>query len=469
MSSSSASIEPRSDQDLASELELSQRMTFFFRDRGLDLYLVGGAVRDRLLGIASLELDFATPATPPQTAELLEEFAGHPPYRLGEKFGTIGTRVHGYTIEVTTFRSREVYEHGSRKPAVEFGRTIHQDLSRRDFSINAMAFDPLSERLIDPFHGADDLANRVLRAVGDPEARYREDPLRLLRGVRFAARLQLRIETSTATAMHVIGPELACISRERVRDEYTRLLESEYAGAALTMLRDFNLFEHSVPELHELTRMSDHGPNHPLSLWDHTMRVLAAVQPKLEVRWAALLHDIAKPATRTNEPDGRTRFFHHETRGAEIARQTLTGLRYPGTVVETVAKLVETHMQLHAFSPDWSDGAVRRLCLRLGGDMDIAVELARADAAGHSHDGTSVNSRRFDELEHRLRALGSEQIRSMKSPLSGDDLMMHYSRPPGPWIQMVKDRLLEAVLDGTLEHDDAESAWTIADRVLEEA
>lgn len=299
--------------------------------------------------------------------------------------------------------------------------------------------------------------------------RFREDPLRLLRGVRFAARLHLQIEESTALAMQRMAPALAGISRERIRDEYTRLLESDYAVAALTMLRDFGLLEHSVPELEELTRMPDHGVNHPLSLWDHTMRVVAAVPAELEIRWAALLHDIAKPATRTREPDGRTRFFHHETLGADVARRVLTGLRYPGTVVDAVAMLVETHMQLHAFSRDWSDGAVRRLCLRLGERMGAALELARADAAGHSVDGTSMNSPKFDELERRLHDLGSEQIQIMKSPLHGDELMEHYSRAPGPWIKKVKDGLLDAVLEGSLQPDDKGAAWAIADGILEES
>jgi poly(A) polymerase len=425
-------------------------------------------MRDSLLSLASAELDFATSAPPSQTAELLEAFAGHAAYRVGEKFGTIGTNVEGYTIEVTTFRSREVYASGSRKPMVEFGRTIDEDLSRRDFSINAIAFNPITEQLIDPFHGAEDLRDRILRAVGSPNERFEEDPLRLLRAVRFAARLQLKIESDTAIAMKRSAPALNSISRERIRDEYSRLLANDYAEAALTLLRDLSLLKHSVPELDELTRMPDHGPNHPLSLWDHTMRVVGAVPTELTLRWAALLHDIAKPATRSQEPDGRTRFFHHETRGAEMARRILTGLRYPTSDIDTVTLLVETHMQLHAFSRDWSDGAVRRLCLRLGTRMESALALARADAAGHAQDGSSVNSPKFDALEDRLKQLGSDHVQTMRSPLSGDDLMRHYSRPAGPWIRVVKDRLLDEVLEGTLSQDDPDAAWAVADRAMRE-
>jgi poly(A) polymerase len=212
--------------------------------------------------------------------------------------------------------------------------------------------------------------------------------------------------------------------------------------------------------------MHDHGPNHPLSLWDHTMRVVDAVEPRLTLRWAALLHDIAKPATRTREPDGRTRFFHHEMRGAEIARRVLISLRYPSSMVEAVTLLVETHMQTHAFSAEWSDGALRRLCLRLGSHMEEAILLARADAAGHSADGSSFNSPKLDELERRLRELDSEQVQRMKSPLSGDDLMKRYGRPPGPWIREVKERLLDEVLEGNLRPDDEAGAWALADRLV---
>jgi poly(A) polymerase len=438
----------------------------FFDERGYELFLVGGAVRDALQGSASQELDFATSSPPAKTAEMLEEFGSHATYRAGEKFGTIGSVLEDRTVEVTTYRSREVYAAGSRKPAVEFGRTLEEDLSRRDFTINAIAFHPTTETLIDPFHGAGDLREGVIRAVGDPSQRFLEDPLRLLRAVRFAARFQFEIAPSTWAALEGDASSLESISRERVRDEYSRYLESDRPSAALALLRDSGLLGHSAPELLELTRMQDHGPNHPLSLWDHTMRVVDAVEPRLTLRWAALLHDIAKPATRTREPDGRTRFFHHEMRGAEIARRVLISLRYPSSMVEAVTLLVETHMQTHAFSAEWSDGALRRLCLRLGSHMEEAILLARADAAGHSADGSSSNSPKLDELERRLRELDSEQVQRMKSPLSGDDLMERYGRPPGPWIREVKERLLDEVLEGNLRPDDEAGAWALADRLV---
>jgi poly(A) polymerase len=466
MNSVARSIIPPASEALASQLDLARRLATFFLEKGYELYLVGGAVRDALLGLAGDELDFATSSPPAETAELLKEFGSHLPSRIGEKFGTIGCRLEGRTIEVTTYRSSEVYIAGSRKPVVQFGRTLEEDLSRRDFTINAIGFHPIDSRLIDPFGGVRDLSAGIVRAVGDPRQRFLEDPLRLLRAVRFAARLGFALESETEAAMKAEASALESISRERIRDEYSRYLESERPSAALSLLRSCGLLAHSVPELMELTRMPDHGANHPLSLWDHTMRVADGVEARLTLRWAALLHDIAKPATRTHEPNGRTRFFHHEARGAEMARQILTGLRYPSAIVDAVTLLVETHMQIHAFSTEWSDGAIRRLCLRLGSCLEEAILLARADAAGHSLDGRSANSPKFDELERRLRELDSAQVQAMKSPLSGEDLMERYARPPGPWIREIKERLLEEVLEGNLSPDDRDGAWEVADRLL---
>jgi poly(A) polymerase len=196
------------------------------------------------------------------------------------------------------------------------------------------------------------------------------------------------------------------------------------------------------------------------------MRVIAGVPATLSVRWAAVLHDIAKPATRTHEPSGRPRFFHHEEVGAAIARDVLTGLRYSKAEVDSVALLVETHMQLHSYNPEWSDGAVRRLALRLGPLTDLAIALARADGAGHSLDRTSANSPKFDALEDRIRSLDEDHVKRPTSPISGDDLMERYGRPPGQWIKRVKERICDAIIDGVLDPGDVQGAWAIADAVI---
>lgn len=447
--------------------EMPERLARAFRDAGEELYLVGGALRDRLLGEQVDELDFATSAHPPRTIKILESLDLGRPYRVGEKFGTIGVAASGWQIEITTYRSKEVYEPGSRKPEVQFGTTLLDDLSRRDFTINAMARDPLSGTVLDPLGGERDLAAGVIRAVGDPATRFREDPLRLLRGIRFAARLSFDIEPDTWQAMTETAPRLQSISRERVRDEYSRMLQGPDPVRALALLRDSRLLEYSVPQLLILTQMPDHGPRHPLSLWDHTMNVVRAVPPELSVRWAALLHDIGKPTTRTHEPSGRPRFFHHEEVGAAIAREILSGLRYSNSVVDAVVLLVSTHMQLHTYSAEWSDGAVRRLMLRLGPQTREAIQLARADATGHSLDGSSHSAPKFDELEARiLQSEREEQITQLKSPLTGVDLMERYHRPAGRWIREIKAALDDAVLDGELQPEDREGAFRIADHLV---
>jgi poly(A) polymerase len=445
---------------------LLTELTDLFRRSRLELYLVGGAVRDRLLEIYNYDLDFATSAKPAQTITLLRALGRGEPYRVGEKFGTVGLRAGAHTMEITTYRSRELYEPHSRKPQVEFGESLEEDLARRDFTINAMALDPLTGELFDPFGGRKDLESRLLRAVGNPQDRFREDPLRLLRAVRFSSRLDFSIAPETWGAMCASSPALEHVSRERIRDEYSKILEGPNPVRGLVLLRDSDLMAHSVPELLELTRMLDHGPRHPLSLWEHTMLVVAGTPPSLIVRWAALLHDIAKPATRTHEPDGRPRFFHHEELGAEMARKILSGLRYPTETVEDVSLLVQTHMQIHAYTSEWSDGAIRRLMLRLGRRFGDAVTLARADGAGHNESGISWNSPRFDALEQRAAELGHTNTAGLSSPLDGNELMARYHRPPGPWIREIKDKLLDEVLEGRLEPENRVGAWEIADLLI---
>lgn len=445
---------------------IKQELAERFRAVGQELYLVGGAVRDGLLGLSDLDLDFATSASPSVTAEILEGLGAGNPYRIGEKFGTIGLRVGEMVVEITTYRTEETYATGSRKPEVRFGGTLLEDLSRRDFTVNSMAEDPLSGPLIDPFGGLQDLHDHVIRAVGNPLERFREDPLRLLRAIRIAGRLNFRIDPATWEALLEAAPTLRHISRERIRDELTRLLEGPNARGGLELMRDSGLLASSVPELLELTMMSDHGPRHPLSLWDHTMRVVEGVPAKSIVRWAALLHDVAKPATRTTEPDGRPRFFHHEEVGAATARQVLSSLRYSKQQVDEVALLVETHMQLHAYAPEWSDGAVRRLMLRLGGLWDYAIALARSDAAGHGTGDDTATRAKFEALDARARALSTEQNDRVTSPLTGKDLMARYDRGPGPWIKAIKDAICEALIEGHLAPNDAVGAWRIADEAI---
>ena len=436
-----------------------------FAQRGEHLTLVGGAVRDLLLGAPPSELDFATSALPNVTASILNTSVEGSIYRVGEKYGTIGIQTPTLAYEITTYRSGEEYSAGSRKPSVRFGVSIEEDLSRRDFTVNAIAIDPATGLILDPFNGRGDMKTRTIRAVGDPDSRFREDPLRLLRAVRFAQRMNFEIDPETWTVICHGAGAIQSISRERVRDEYSKILTGSSAVRGLTLLRNSGLLSAATPALYELLQMPDHGPHHPLSLWDHTMRVVDGVPNDLAVRWAALLHDIAKPRTRVDEVEGRVRFHQHAEIGAAMAAEVLRDLRYPNTFVEDVALLVQIHMHIHAYSRDWSDGAVRRLILKLGERCAAALALVRADAKGHSDDGTSMNGAKFDELETRITAL-SEETSKYSSPLTGNDLMQRYQRPAGSWIGTVKQRLLDEVVEGQLRPDDVEGAWTIVHEML---
>ena len=438
-----------------------------FEARGFELFLVGGAVRDGILGRPTHELDFATNALPGDTSDVLEALDGGSVYRVGEKFGTIGALWRGVSIEVTTYRSNEQYAVGSRKPDVQFGSSIGEDLSRRDFTINAMAtqVSPVtsSANILDPYGGLSDIRRKLIRSVGEPSVRFTEDPLRLMRAIRFAAELSFDIESGTWQGLCICIDKLSEISRERVASEMTRMLSGPHPRFAMELLNRADALRWITPELVVLNSMPDHGSSHPLSLWEHTMRVVEGVEADIISRWAALLHDVGKARTRSFDADGRIRFPGHEVVGAKIAEEVLISLRESAQVISSVSQLVATHMQIHAYSDEWSDGAVRRLHTRLGPDFGRALDLARADSRGHGSTGWGLSN--VDALEERARLL-YDQAPVLGSPLNGVELMDRYDRPPGEWISAIKDALAELVIDGVLRYDDKESAWREADRIV---
>lgn len=456
-----------------------------FGARGYDLFLVGGALRDELLGREHADLDFATDARPAETRKVLGDLPGVSVYGVGERFGTVGAVWRSRWAEITTYRSAEVYSHGSRQPAVQFGGSLEEDLARRDFTINALArpagvgLRQPSENesaghespagasgIVDPFGGMADLRAGRVRAVGSPAERFREDPLRIPRGIRIASALGFTIEEATWSAMKSLVGSLREISRERIADELNRMLTGPSPTRAFTLLRDAGVLGQCVPELLDLDMVQDQGPYHAYSLWDHTLRVVEVVQPDATLRWAALLHDIGKPDTMTREAGGRVRFFDHDHLGAVKAERILRSLRMSNQFIGQVSLLVASHMKLHQYTPDWSDGSVRRLRLRLGGLFDDAVSLAEADGRGHGSNPWSRSG--ASELARRAALLSQTLPAEPESPLNGHDLMERYGRAPGPWVGTVKRRLVEMMIDGSLEPGDTAGAWRIADRLLAE-
>jgi poly(A) polymerase len=371
-------------------------------------------------------------------------------------------------VEITTYRSEE-YNADSRKPEVCFGDRLEDDLLRRDFTINALAQDPRTGQIIDLFGGQVDLDAKVIRAVGDaPEQRFADDPLRLLRAVRFAAQLGFSIEEHTEAAIHAQAATLAKISKERIRDEFNKTLVSPRPMVGLRLAVNLGLMPYIVPEVLELRGVSQQPlPGHTKDVYEHVLRVVQNTPPRLIMRWAGLLHDIAKPRTRALE-NGQIHFFGHEDLGAVMAREILKRLHFDRPFIDHVSRLVKLHMRSNAYLPDWTDGAVRRLMLDADATLPDLLDLSRADITSYRPDKVSRAVARVNELEERSRHLKEEAERvPIKSPLDGNELMEIFGRGPGAWLKPIKEHLLSLVIDGQLAPDDKATAESIARAMLD--
>jgi len=442
-----------------------------FRAQRKQLYMVGGTVRDVLLHRGqSNDADLATDAHPDEIKRLVAPTHPNAVILVGERFGTVRLHYGSDIIEITTFRS-EVYNPESRKPEVCFGTELLEDLRRRDFTINAMARDPLTGQISDPFGGRQDLEAHILRAVSnEPDKRFDEDPLRLLRAIRFAAQLDFTIEPETRRSIIRQAPKLQKISRERIRDEMNKLLVSPHPAKGLDLLVELGLMEWIIPEVMELRGVSQQPQTtvHSKDVYAHVLRVVERSSPRLVTRWSALLHDIAKPRTRIVE-DGKVHFFGHEDVGAHMAREILKRLHFDRDFIESVSRVVHLHMRANAYTSDWNDGAVRRLMLDSGDDLADLLDLSRADITSYRADKVSRAAARVAELAERCQRLKEEAERvPLKSPLDGNELMTLFDRGPGPWLRPIKDHLLGLVIDGVLSPDDKEEAAKIARRLIEQ-
>ena len=474
MKSSNASVPRATLSTLPQDVqELGTRLSTAFArvDEHVELFLVGGVVRDMLLGAPlGRDLDFATSASPAHTERALHA-AGGKVFKIGEKFGTIGavftSGSRDVLVEVTTYRA-EAYRAGSRKPDVDFRGTLLDDLARRDFTINAIALDPRTGEIHDPFDGQTDLANGRIRAVGDPFERLQEDPLRLLRAVRFASRLGFEIEPTTSEAIGRTAAGLAAISRERVRDELEKLLLGPMPARGIRLVCDLGLAEFSLPDLPKLRGMAQEEGRHK-DVFTHTLQVLDRTPPRLALRWAALLHDIAKPATKRVE-HGKVTFHGHDHQGERMARRILADLHQPSELIDRVGRLVALHLRANAYEGAWSDSAVRRFVLDAGEDLlEDLVALSRADVTTSRVDRRQAIARSVAELERRIRELRErEDIARIASPLDGADLMRMFERGPGRWIQPIKDQLRELVIEGELAANDKAAAEPIARQLYAE-
>jgi len=451
-------------------LDIIITLAHAFHAQQKQLYMVGGTVRDVLLHRGqSADADLATDAHPDEIKRLVAPTRPTAVVLVGERFGTVRLHYDTTIVEITTFRS-ERYNPESRKPEVCFGSDLSEDLRRRDFTINALAHDPLNGQIIDLFNGRSDLDAHILRAVGEePDKRFDEDPLRLLRAVRFAAQLDFTIETETQHSIERQASKLQKISRERIRDEMNKLLLSEHPDKGLHLLVELGLIEWIIPEVLELRGVSQQPTQlrapHTKDVYAHVLRVVERSAPRMKTRWSALLHDIAKPRTRTVK-DNEVHFFGHEDIGSYMARDILKRLHFDRDFIESVARLVRLHMRANAYSSEWTDGAIRRLMLDSDDDFTDLLELSRADITSYRTDKVNRAEARVSELAERGQQLKEDAQRvPIKSPLDGNELMEMFGLGPGPWLRPIKEHLLSLVIDGELSPEDKESAAQIA-RVL---
>ncbi len=430
--------------------ELGER----FRLAGHELYLVGGVVRDLLLGRRreEMELDFATDALPRETTKVLRGWADRQ-YLVGVRFGTVGARAGEARLEITTFRA-EVYAPEHRKPAVTFGTDLSTDLSRRDFTVNAMAVRLPEGEFIDPFAGVKDLAARRLDTPLDPDIAFSDDPLRMLRAARFVSQLGLTPAPRVLEGIGRMRERLSIVSAERIADELTKLLLGAEPVGGLELVVETGLADLFLPELPALRLEQDPVQRHK-DVLHHTFAVVERCEPDLVLRLAALLHDIGKPRTRQITAEGVS-FHHHEVVGARMARERLQALRYPDSVVEDVAKLVEMHLRFHGYS-GWTDSAVRRYVRDADPLLDRLNQLTRADCTTQNRFKAKKLEALQDDLEERIARLAEEEnLEQMRPPLDGRQVMEHLGIPPGPDVGRALDHLLELRLErGPIPEEEA--------------
>jgi poly(A) polymerase len=423
-----------------------------FAHAGHELALVGGSVRDALLGRANQDLDFATSARPDEVLKIARSWADSQ-WDTGIAFGTVGLLKDGHRLEITTYRF-ESYEANSRKPEVTYGDSLIEDLRRRDFTVNAMAVSVPDHTFSDPFGGTADLLSKNLRTPGAPEDSFNDDPLRMLRAARFAAQLGFTVDAAVQSAMAAMADRIQKVSAERVRDELIKLLCSPDPRRGLALLVDTSLADRVLPELPKLRLERDEHFRHK-DVYEHTLTVLEqaialeTAGPDLVLRLAALLHDVGKPATRRKEPGGRVSFHHHEVVGAKLTKARLTALKFPKDVVADVTKLVELHLRFHGYgTAEWTDSAVRRYVRDAGPQLERLHKLTRSDCTTRNKKRAAALWAAYDSLEERIEALRQqEQVDAIRPELDGFEIGAMLGIPPGPDVGKAYRFLLELRLE----------------------
>jgi poly(A) polymerase len=480
--------------DLVAVPPVAEELAERFAAAGHRLYLVGGTVRDALLGRPGTDLDFTTDARPEAVLAIVDGWASAV-WDTGIAFGTVGLRRQGVIMEITTFRS-DAYDRVTRNPVVAYGETIEDDLVRRDFSVNAMAvevtgssiadapagldgrtadaprgFDgrsadaPRRRTFVDPFGGLAALAAGVLDTPATPEESFADDPLRMLRAARFVAQLGFTPAPRVVAAMTAMAGELGRITPERVQAELTKLLLGTYPRRGIELLVDTGLAEIVLPEVPAMRLAIDEHMQHK-DVYTHSLVVMEQAidretdGPDLVLRLAALLHDIGKPDTRRKEPDGRVSFHHHEVVGAKLARRRLRALRYPKVIVDEVARLVFLHLRFYGYGGgEWTDSAVRRYVTDAGPLLSRLHQLVRSDCTTRNRRRAAALQRTYDGLEERIAALREqEELDAIRPDLDGNAIMQLLGIAPGPLVGRAYRHLLALRMErGPLSHEEAEA------------
>jgi poly(A) polymerase len=442
---------------LGESADLLKELGEIFSKNGFEISLVGGPVRDAVLGKAVKDLDLTTNAKPEEIQKCLKGWADSI-WDVGIKFGTVGAKVKDYVFEITTYRT-EQYEDTSRKPSVEFGKTLEEDLARRDFTINAMALRLPSFELVDIYNGLTDLNNKILRTPLDAQISFSEDPLRMLRAARFMSKLDLKPQADLVEAMKTLADRLKIVSMERINDEFNKLLLTDKPRPGIELLVETGVAEHFLPELPALKLEIDEHHHHK-DVYQHSLTVLDQVidletkhQPQIEadliLRIAALLHDIGKPKTRKFEGEGRVSFHHHEVVGARLAKKRLEKLRYSNEIIEQVCLLIELHLRFHGYGDGkWTDSAVRRYVRDAEEQLIRLHKLTRADCTTRNEAKAEKLRNAYNDLEERIVELSKqEELKSMRPELDGAEIMQVLNIKPGPEVGKAYQFLLDLRLD----------------------
>ena len=427
-----------------------------FKAAGFKLALVGGPVRDAILGRLGNDLDFTTDAHPKDCEKILKKWADSV-WDIGAAFGTVAGKKGDITVEITTYRS-ESYEADSRKPNVEFGKTIEADLSRRDFTINAMALELTTDEptFIDLYNGVSDLQNKLIKTPGRPEDSFSDDPLRMMRAARFMSQLNFTADPAVIAAIKNMTARLEIISAERIRDEFTKIIMSDNPRLGITLLVETGLADIFLPEIPKLKLEIDEHHHHK-DVYEHTLTVLEQAialearlgGPNLTLRLAALLHDIGKPKTKELIAGGGVSFHHHEVVGSRLCKERMKKLRFDNHIIKDVAQLVFLHLRFHGYgNGEWTDSAVRRY-VRDADELLVHLHLlTRADCTTRNQKKAEGLAKTYDQLEERIALLmEQEELNKIRPDLSGEQIMEILSIKPSPAVGKAYDFLLELRLE----------------------